>query len=183
MRFISVDPHPGDQDDPKTLNEYIYCRNNPVNYTDPDGDYVETAIDVASFAYSANEFKKKKSWGNFGWAAFDAAMIFLPIAPGSGVFRAGIKVSKGGKSAVKVSEASKISRAKFFSQAPKNATNFKTTSVGSRYLEFSYESAAKKAGPPARAVYRKTVTTKGKVIRVIKDTYNRHNKIIHRKFK
>jgi len=38
MRFVSVDPHPGDQDDPQSLNEYLYTANNPVNRVDPDGD-------------------------------------------------------------------------------------------------------------------------------------------------
>jgi RHS repeat-associated protein len=59
-RFVSADPHPGDSDDSMSQNEYLYCRNNPVNYTDPDGDYVETALDIASVAYSANEFKKNR---------------------------------------------------------------------------------------------------------------------------
>ena len=101
-RFVSVDPHPGDSDDSMSQNEYLYCRNNPVNYTDPDGDYVETALDIASVAYSANEFKKNRSFGNAGWLAFDAAMVLLPIAPGSGVVRAGIKARKGGKAVKKM---------------------------------------------------------------------------------
>lgn len=99
MRFISVDPNPGDQDDSLSLNEYMYCRNNPINYTDPDGDYIETALDIASFAYSANEYKKNKTWGNAGWMAFDAVMIALPIGTGSGVVRAGLKIGKGGRAA------------------------------------------------------------------------------------
>lgn len=104
MRFVSVDPHPGDQDDSLTLNEYVYCKNSPINFTDPDGDYIETAIDVASFAWSANEFRKNRTWGNFGWAAFDALMIALPIAPGSGIARAGLKAAKGGKTSLRASE-------------------------------------------------------------------------------
>lgn len=38
MRFISVDPHPGDKDDSLSLNEYLYCQNNPITFVDPDGD-------------------------------------------------------------------------------------------------------------------------------------------------
>lgn len=37
-RFVSVDPHPGDIDDSLSLNEYVYCGNNPISRVDPDGD-------------------------------------------------------------------------------------------------------------------------------------------------
>jgi len=39
-RFISVDPvvsRNGALSDPKKWNLYSYCRNNPLNYLDPDG--------------------------------------------------------------------------------------------------------------------------------------------------
>jgi RHS repeat-associated protein len=36
-RFLSVDPLAGDTLDPQTLNRYIYTRNNPLKYVDPDG--------------------------------------------------------------------------------------------------------------------------------------------------
>ncbi|ANN35472.1 type IV secretion protein Rhs (plasmid) [Bacillus thuringiensis serovar coreanensis] len=35
--FLSVDPDPGDEDDPVTQNGYTYADNNPVMMTDPDG--------------------------------------------------------------------------------------------------------------------------------------------------
>ncbi|WP_353055066.1 RHS repeat-associated core domain-containing protein, partial [Bacillus thuringiensis] len=35
--FLSVDPDPGDEDDPVTQNGYTYGDNNPVMMTDPDG--------------------------------------------------------------------------------------------------------------------------------------------------
>ena len=35
--FLSVDPDPGDEDDPITMNGYTYADNNPVMMTDPDG--------------------------------------------------------------------------------------------------------------------------------------------------
>ena len=36
-RFITRDPVSGRPTDPQTLNKYVYCRNNPIKYTDPDG--------------------------------------------------------------------------------------------------------------------------------------------------
>ncbi|MED1302837.1 hypothetical protein P4U65_20180 [Bacillus pacificus] len=35
--FLSVDPDPGDEDDPITMNGYTYADNNPVMMVDPDG--------------------------------------------------------------------------------------------------------------------------------------------------
>ncbi|KPU51807.1 DNRLRE domain-containing protein [Bacillus wiedmannii] len=35
--FLSVDPDPGDEDDPVTMNGYTYADNNPVMKIDPDG--------------------------------------------------------------------------------------------------------------------------------------------------
>jgi RHS repeat-associated protein len=36
-RFFQKDPAPADLDNELTLNEYIYCENNPINNYDPDG--------------------------------------------------------------------------------------------------------------------------------------------------
>jgi RHS repeat-associated protein len=37
-RFISEDPAAANPNDPLTINRYIYCRNNPLIYTDPTGE-------------------------------------------------------------------------------------------------------------------------------------------------
>lgn len=36
-RFVTVDPALPDLSDPQSLNRYVYCRNNPQKYTDPNG--------------------------------------------------------------------------------------------------------------------------------------------------
>src|SRR5271155_5886355 len=36
-RFMSPDRLGGHQEDPQTLNKYVYARNNPLNLTDPTG--------------------------------------------------------------------------------------------------------------------------------------------------
>ncbi|PFZ97887.1 DNRLRE domain-containing protein [Bacillus wiedmannii] len=47
--FVSIDPDPGDDDDPVTQNGYTYADNNPAMMTDPDG-HSPTLIINAGFA-------------------------------------------------------------------------------------------------------------------------------------
>lgn len=47
--FLSVDPYPGDEDDPLTMNGYAYVGNNPVMNIDPDGNFVLTASAAAAY--------------------------------------------------------------------------------------------------------------------------------------
>jgi len=54
-RFITEDPHPGSLSDPQSLNRYVYCRNNPHKYTDPDGREPLT-ITALLFAMAAQGF-------------------------------------------------------------------------------------------------------------------------------
>jgi RHS repeat-associated protein len=42
-RFITRDTVFGELEDPQSLNRYVYCRNNPQKYTDPDGKEPVTA--------------------------------------------------------------------------------------------------------------------------------------------
>jgi len=57
-RFITEDPIQGRLEDPQSLNRYVYCRNNPLKYTDPDGRFwnivigagIGAVIGVAAYA-------------------------------------------------------------------------------------------------------------------------------------
>ena len=45
-RFTSRDPYRGNNAEPMTLHRYLYCLNNPVNMTDPDGEFAHFAVAI-----------------------------------------------------------------------------------------------------------------------------------------
>lgn len=99
-RFLSVDAGQPDVRKPQTWNRYSYAHNNPLRYVDPDGNIpVETAIDVVSFGASVYSLITAPSWANLGYAAWDAASIFLPYVPGSWIAKVGKYGYKGLKAA------------------------------------------------------------------------------------
>ncbi len=57
--FLSVDPDPGDEDDPVTMNGYTYADNNPVMMTDPDGKWAWLVPVVIAGAMVAARFGAK----------------------------------------------------------------------------------------------------------------------------
>ena len=57
-RFISVDPEGGHSENPQTWNRYAYTLNNPYKYVDPDGQWPESAVGIASLAWSSNNLKR-----------------------------------------------------------------------------------------------------------------------------
>jgi RHS repeat-associated protein len=69
-RFISIDPAPIDDGDPRSVNRYSYAANNPFGYVDPDGREIRIAgatADVTQFidqAYRATGFRLKNDGGN-----------------------------------------------------------------------------------------------------------------------
>ncbi|OTW81184.1 type IV secretion protein Rhs [Bacillus thuringiensis serovar cameroun] len=66
--FLSVDPDPGDEDDPVTQNGYTYADNNPVMMVDPDGHapwWVASAAMGAGFGLASYLYKNRKS--GYSW--------------------------------------------------------------------------------------------------------------------
>jgi RHS repeat-associated protein len=53
-RFISPDPVSGKPMNPITWNRYLYCRNDPINYFDPDGEDFYFLIDMNAMAWLGN---------------------------------------------------------------------------------------------------------------------------------
>ena len=78
-RFIS--PDSCDYLDPETpngLNLYAYCNNDPVNYADPSGHFVDLIFDTICVLYSIVDLIESPSWSKVGLLALD---IFLTVAP------------------------------------------------------------------------------------------------------
>ncbi|WP_240522267.1 RHS repeat domain-containing protein [Bacillus thuringiensis] len=63
--FLSVDPDPGDEDDPITMNGYTYGDNNPVMKVDPDGHY------AIALAAAGTNF-----WNPVGWVIAGGLAIY-----------------------------------------------------------------------------------------------------------
>ena len=103
-RFVTEDTYRGETNEPDTQNLYVYCADNPVNYVDPSGHWIDTVLDVASLGYSIKEFMSNPSWSKFGYLLWDVGATFIPFVPGS-YSRKGAKITL--KIADKVHELNK----------------------------------------------------------------------------
>jgi len=83
-RFLSEDPVWGN-------NLFEYGGNNPLVKIDPSGQYIETAIDIASLTYDINEYRKNKTFFNGLCVAAGIVTTALPIAAGGGTVLRGIR--------------------------------------------------------------------------------------------
>ncbi|MEY8742793.1 DNRLRE domain-containing protein [Bacillales bacterium AN1005] len=91
--FLSLDPHPGDDDDPVSQNGYTYAGNSPILQVDPDGDFFWLAVNVGFAAYDGyGAYKKGKSWKGIAMAATVGAV-------GGSKFKLASKVGRLGKQA------------------------------------------------------------------------------------
>jgi RHS repeat-associated protein len=86
-RFTSQDSLLGNTNDPLSLNLYTYVQNDPMQYVDPSGHFLETLLDVVSVAWSAVDLVKNPSWGNAGYLTWDVAAAVIPFVPGSYVVK------------------------------------------------------------------------------------------------
>ena len=96
-RFFSRDTYRGESDTPSTLHLYLYCANDPVNYVDPSGHWVETALDVACAGWSLAEFAAMPSWASLGYLLWDVGAVCVPFIPGSYVVKGTKWIRKSAK--------------------------------------------------------------------------------------
>lgn len=100
-RFTSVDPLLSDLQnsekynkkvvellsDPQQVNSYSYTRNNPIVYTDPTGNAVETPFDLVMLALSAQAYYSNPTAGNVVWLGLDVLGTLAPGVPAASYFR------------------------------------------------------------------------------------------------
>jgi RHS repeat-associated protein len=85
-RFVSADTVVPDFSDPQALNRYSYTLNNPVRYRDPNGHWVESAIDIAFIAYDIYDISQNGwNWENGLSLTADVAGLILPGITGGGL--------------------------------------------------------------------------------------------------
>jgi len=89
------------------ISPYAYCANNPLFNTDPTGQVLETAWDIANVVAGVVSLASNVQQGNIGAAvvdgvgvALDAAAVIVPVVPGGAA--TGIKVYRAGKTASNV---------------------------------------------------------------------------------
>ncbi len=111
-------------------NRYLYCQNNPVNYLDPDGEWIESAWDAFSLGMGLAALSDNIAAGNWGSAALDAGGIILdtaalavPLVPGG--VSVGIKAGRMAGNVGDVAGVAKgLDKASEVSKTSKNAKRF-----------------------------------------------------------
>jgi RHS repeat-associated protein len=105
--------------DPQAQNSYSYARNNPTTYTDPTGEYVESALDIAFIANdlkNINQNIQDKNYSELGWNILsligDGASLAAPgvTGVGLGVKVVGKETVQGVKSITKLSDDALVCR-------------------------------------------------------------------------
>ena len=145
------------------ISPYAFCNNNPVNFVDPDGQAVETLLDIAIIGMGVRSFVKNIKSGNLRGAvgdavgiAVDAVAAAVPFVPGGvGAVRAGAKAVNAIDNAADV--------AKGVGNVADNATDAAKTAAsfvdGKTYVTYTkvnpktgevYSGRASEYGPPKR---------------------------------
>ena len=85
-RFLSPDPYIQAPTDPQNFNRYSYCLNNPLKYTDPEGEFWHIVIGalIGGFTnWASNGFKD--GWEGFKYWGIGALAGGVGVGVGAGI--------------------------------------------------------------------------------------------------
>ncbi|MBH0171447.1 RHS repeat domain-containing protein [Fictibacillus sp. 18YEL24] len=158
-RFIVPDEYEGEEDEPTSLNRYLYAEGDPVNNIDPDGHlpkwmqkgwkstkkYSKKAYNFAAGDDIRKLRSKKSKWYQKAGAGASIASNFVPgVGAAKWGAKAGIKALKYGKKAKKIKKFPASSIKKTRKHKIKSKTTYKKT-----YSNRSY--TAKKVSKRSKA--------------------------------
>jgi len=108
-RFISIDPVGGSVGSSQSWNRYAYVENNPLIYTDPTGEFLDTILDVGFIIYDVGVIINDNILGgtteglgtNLAALGGDVVGAAIPFATGGGAaVRGGVKLANKADSLV-----------------------------------------------------------------------------------
>jgi RHS repeat-associated protein len=143
-RFTTVDPVVEIDKalvDPQRWNRYVYVRNNPLRYVDPDGRAIETVWDLISLGLSAKAVWQDPTSG-WNWVSLGADVVSVL---GPGIPAIGMAIRGGSKIDDAVDAARALEHA---TEAADAATAARVIGKYPKYLELAEQIGAKRFNVP-----------------------------------
>lgn len=96
-RFLNVDPYVQMPDNTQNYNRYSYCLNNPLKFTDPDGEFfwIPFAIGAIIGGYTGYKIADAKGYDMGDWQTYGYIIGGATIGGFSGEYGAEIATSGG----------------------------------------------------------------------------------------
>src|SRR3989344_3002553 len=142
MTFITPEQDIPNLYNPQDLNHYTYVRNNPYKYVDPNGEFVDTALDVAFIVSDVAILIDDPSTDNAIALGLDVAGAVIPFVTGVGkIYKIGKAIDKA-KDVAQVSEKVKavskaVDKTGDVAKSGEKASNIGRATAKSREISFS----------------------------------------------